>query len=272
MSKIHVSAIIEDGAKIADDVEIGPFCIIGPKVTIGSGSKLYSNIKIIGNTTIGKNNQFHHCTAIGDFAQDTTNPPDDRPVIIGDNNVFREYNTVHRPAKEDSTTIGSDNYFMIGAHIAHDCKVGNHIYIANYTSLGGHVHLNDYAYLSANIGIHQFCHIGQYAMIGACSKVAQDVPPFTMGQGTTVVANGLNIVAMKRAGFNAQQRMLVKRIFKVMFVEKLPFTKAKKIIEEDIYAEVKNDIALLKVINLYIDFFKNMTRGIISYAASPKKN
>ncbi|MBU1659111.1 acyl-ACP--UDP-N-acetylglucosamine O-acyltransferase [bacterium] len=200
MSKISPLAIIEDGAVIGNNVEIGPYCLISAQATIGDGTKIEQNSCIYGKTTIGKNNHIFSHAVIGSIPQDLKFAGEDVELIIGDNNKIREF-TLFNPGTKGGggkTIIGSHNLFMGYVHIGHDVIIGNHCILANAATLAGHVEMGDYAVIGGMTPIHQFVHIGDYAMIAGASALAQDVPPFCMAEGNRAYLRGLNLTGLRR--------------------------------------------------------------------------
>ena len=176
---------IHPRAEIDDDVEVGPFCVIGPNVRIGRGTKLENNVTLMGHVTIGERNHLFPGVVIGGDPQDLSYRGSDTQVIIGDDNLIRECVTINRGTeKEDGITqVGSHNFFMACSHVAHDCKVGNFVVIANGTMLGGHVHVHDHASLSGAVAVHHYASIGSYSFVSGISRVLHDVPPFMLVEG-----------------------------------------------------------------------------------------
>ena len=200
MSKISPLAIIEDGAVIGNDVEIGPYCLISSQATIGNGTIIDQNSCIYGKTTIGKNNHIFSHAVIGSVPQDLKFAGEDVELIIGDNNKIREF-TLFNPGTKGGggkTIIGSHNLFMGYVHIGHDVIIGNHCILANAATLAGHVEMGDYAVIGGMTPIHQFVHIGDYAMVAGASALAQDVPPFCMAEGNRATLRGLNLTGLRR--------------------------------------------------------------------------
>jgi UDP-N-acetylglucosamine acyltransferase len=206
MAHVAEFAVVDPSAELADDVIVGPFCVIGPDVTIGPGTRLENNVTIERNARIGANNHFFPGVVIAGAPQDLSYKGTDTQTMIGDNNVFREGVTVNRASeKEDGiTSIGSNCFIMACAHVAHDCKIGNHVVMANATLLGGHVHVHDHATISGAVAIHQFNTVGQFSFIGGLSRVIHDVPPFMLVDGNPARPRCINIVALKRNDFPAE--------------------------------------------------------------------
>lgn len=202
-ARIAENASIDPSADIDDDVEIGPFTVIGPNVRIRSGTRILNSATIMGNVTIGHDNVIYPNVVIGGEPQDISYAGSDTQVIIGDGNTIREGVTINRGSeKEDGITrIGDKNFLMACCHVAHDCKLGDHIIIANGTLLGGHVHVDDFASLSGAVAVHHFTTIGSYSFIGGLSRVLHDVPPFMLCEGAPARPRCINIVALKRHEF-----------------------------------------------------------------------
>jgi UDP-N-acetylglucosamine acyltransferase len=200
LSKISPLAIIEDGAVIGQDVEIGPYCFISSQTTIGDGTVIDQCTSIYGKTTIGKNNHIFSHAVIGSVPQDLKFAGEEVELIIGDNNRIREF-TLFNPGTKGGgakTIIGSHNLFMGYVHIGHDVIIGNHCILANAATLAGHVEMGDYAVIGGMTPIHQFVHIGDYAMVAGASALAQDVPPFCMAEGNRAYLRGLNLTGLRR--------------------------------------------------------------------------
>jgi len=202
MSKISPQAIIEDGAKIGENVEIGAFCFISSESTIGDGTTIAQGACIYGKTTIGKNNRIFSHAVIGSIPQDLKFNGEDVELIIGDNNTIREF-TLFNPGTEgggSKTILGNNNLFMGYVHLGHDVKVGNNCIIANSAGIAGHVEIGNNVVIGAGgTGVHQFCKIGDFAMVGGASALTQDVPPYCMAEGNRATLRGLNINGLRRS-------------------------------------------------------------------------
>ncbi|OIP53874.1 MAG: acyl-[acyl-carrier-protein]--UDP-N-acetylglucosamine O-acyltransferase [Helicobacteraceae bacterium CG2_30_36_10] len=200
MNKISPLAIIEDGAIIGKNVEIGPYCLISAQAIIGDGTVIDQNTSIYGKTTIGKNNHIYSHAVIGSVPQDLKFAGEDVELIIGDDNKIREF-TLFNPGTKGGggkTIIGSHNLFMGYVHIGHDVIIGSHCILANAATLAGHVEMGDYAVIGGMTPIHQFVHIGDYAMVAGASALAQDVPPFCLAEGNRAYLRGLNLTGLRR--------------------------------------------------------------------------
>ncbi|MGE0609741.1 MAG: acyl-ACP--UDP-N-acetylglucosamine O-acyltransferase [Pirellulales bacterium] len=200
------SSTIDSRAEIDDDVEIGPYCIIGPHVRIGRGTRLDGHVTIQGRVTIGEGNRIHPGVVIGGEPQDISYRGTDTQVIIGHHNIIREGVTINRGSeKEDGiTSIGDHNFLMAAVHVAHDCKLGNKVIIANGTLLGGHVQIHDCASLSGGVAVHHFVTIGSYSFVSGLSRVLHDVPPFMLVEGSPARPRCINVVALKRNNFSSE--------------------------------------------------------------------
>jgi UDP-N-acetylglucosamine acyltransferase len=200
MSKISPQAIIEEGAVIGNDVEIGPFCYVSSDATIGDGTTIAQGACIYGKTTIGKHNEIFSYAVLGSIPQDLKFSGEDVELIIGDHNKIREF-TLFNPGTKGGggkTIIGNHNLFMGYVHIGHDVIIGNHCILANAATLAGHVEMGDYAVVGGMTPIHQFVHIGDFAMIAGASALAQDIPPYCMAEGNRASLRGLNLTGLRR--------------------------------------------------------------------------
>ena len=199
---IDPRAAVDPAARLADGVEVGPFAVVGPDVVVGPRTKIGPNVVIDGKVTIGADNVFNPGCAIGFPPQDFSYKGEPTEVVIGDGNVFREHCTVHRgtPRGAGATRIGSHGYFMVGAHMAHDNVVGDHVLMVNAATLAGHVHIGDHAVVGAYSGVHQFCRVGAYAFIGGYSVVTRDAIPFCTTVGNRARCYGINRIGLKRMG------------------------------------------------------------------------
>jgi UDP-N-acetylglucosamine acyltransferase len=219
---IHLTAIIGSGAKIGANVEIGPHTLIGGGVTIGDDTVIGANAVIEGQVTIGRGNRVGHGTMIGGAPQDVSFMEKTRSrVEIGDRNVIREYCTIHRGTIEgNATKIGDENFLMVGAHVGHNCVVGNKAIIANNVLLGGHVSIDDQAFLGGGTTFHQSVRVGRLVIVQGSSAFSKDLPPFTLAAERNTVF-GLNVIGLRRAGFSPAQRDEIKRAFKLLYLSGL---------------------------------------------------
>ncbi len=253
--KIHPTAIVDKKAQLADDVEVGPYCFIGPNVKIGSGTKIGPHAVLDGYTTIGRNNKIYTGAVIGSITQDLKYKGEKSYVKIGDDNIIREYVTINLGTKKGSSTIVGNNVLLMAySHIAHDCIINDGAIIANAGTLAGYVTIGEKAVVGGLVGIHQFVRIGKLAVIGGCSKVVQDVVPYSNCDGHPLKVYGLNTIGLKRAGISEGSRTHLKKTFKLLFNSGLSISHAL----ERIKSEVPNcpEVAYL------IEFVSTSERGI----------
>jgi UDP-N-acetylglucosamine acyltransferase len=214
---IHPTAIIHPKAKLDSTVRVAPYAVIDEGVELGANCIVGPHVYLTGFTTIGSENRFHAGCVIGDAPQDLKYKNEPTRLRIGDHNVFREHVTVHRPTNaEGETVIGSHNYLMANCHVGHNCQLGDRVIIANGALLGGHVMVQDRAFISGNCLIHQFTRIGTLTMMQGGSAAGQDLPPFTIATGINTIC-GLNVVGVRRAGFSAEERTELKRLYHLLF-------------------------------------------------------
>lgn len=216
--EVHQMAFVHPEAKIGNNVKIGPFCVVGPNVEIGDDCLLMSNVVIDGHTKIGKGNKFFQFCSIGAAPQDNSYKGEPTETIIGDNNTFREYVSVHRGTlKQDKkTVIGSNSLFMSYCHIAHDCVLGNNLTFANSVNLAGHVNIGDRVIIGGNTGISQFVTLGRGAYIGGGSGIDRDVPTFVTAYGNRIRLKGINIIGLKRQGHSKESISEVVDFYRTM--------------------------------------------------------
>ena len=218
---VHPSAVVDPGATLGEGVRIGPFCVVGAEVEIGDGTILGPHCTISGPTRIGRNNHFHGHAAIGGDPQDKKFAGERTELVIGDDNVVREFATISRGTGSGGgiTRVGNGNWLLAYVHVAHDCVVGNGCVFSNNATLAGHVEVGDQVILSGFVGVHQFCRIGDHAFIGMGAFVNGDVPPFVMvaqeGYGRP---RGINAEGLKRRGFDATRVAAIKRAYRTLYV------------------------------------------------------
>jgi UDP-N-acetylglucosamine acyltransferase len=221
MTQIHPTAIVEPGAQLADTVAIGPYCHIGAEVELGDGVTLHGHVVVAGRTAIGAATRIFPFASIGHEPQDLKYAGEPSRLVIGRNNIIREHVTMN-PGTEAGgmeTRIGDGCLFMVGAHIAHDCKIGNNVVMANNATIGGHVVVSDNAVLGGLSAVHQFVRIGQHAMIGGMSGVERDVIPYGSVMGDRARLSGLNIIGMQRRGFARDEIQALRSAFQALFGE-----------------------------------------------------
>lgn len=246
---IHQTAIIDPTAKIAEDVEIGPYSIIGANVEIDSGTWVGPHVVINGPTKIGKDNRIFQFASIGEEPQDLKYNGEDTTLEVGDRNTIREYVTFNRGTPDDAgvTRVGSDNLFMAYAHVAHDCQVGDHVIFANAASVAGHVHVGDHAILGGFTAVHQFTQIGAHSFSGLGTIVNRDIPPYVIVAGNHAQAYGLNKNGLKRRGFESNTIRALQKAYMLVIKGR----KKREDINEELdklineFDEVKNMIAFI---------------------------
>lgn len=254
---IHPTAIIDPSAKIAADVEIGPYCVINANVSIGAGSVLKSHVVIDGYTRIGENNTFFPFAAIGQLTQDMKYDGEPTALEIGNGNTFRENTTIHRGTSEEvPTRIGNDNLLLSYSHVAHDCQVGNNCILSNNATLGGHCTVYDYAIISGLSAIHQFTRIGEHCMIGGMSRIPQDIPPFMIIAGNPAAVRGVNLIGLQRRGFSEETRRALKTAYKKLFLNKS--NNLTTATDELSNTDITSDSSVARL----IDFIRTSERGI----------
>lgn len=216
MSIIHPTAVIEPGAEIGADCEIGPYAVIGERVRLGPGNLVGPHAVIEGETAIGAGNRFLQFCSIGAGPQVSGWNGEPGRLVVGEGNVFREFVTVHASMGE-ATVMGSGSFLMAGAHVAHDCRLGNEVKLANAATLGGHVEVGDHAWVSGLCAVHQGVRIGTHAFVAGGSIVTQDVPPFCLVQGDRARLVSLNLVGLKRAGFDGAEMAALRGAYRTLF-------------------------------------------------------
>jgi UDP-N-acetylglucosamine acyltransferase len=251
---IHPTAIIEDGAKLGPGVTVGAYAFIGADVTLGEGCTIHHHATVEGLTQLGPNCEVFPYALIGGRTQDLKARPGKPGLRVGARNVFREYVSVHSGTQEGEWTImGDDNVLLAYSHIAHDCVIGNHVVISSHSAVAGHVHVGDHVNIAWNAGIHQFCRIGDYAMLAACSKCVQDVPPYMIADGNPAETKMVNTVGITRAGFSPEEVTAAKNMYKLFYRDGLNTSQA----IEKAKAEGKN-----RIVDSFIAFAQATKRGL----------
>jgi len=251
---IDATARISPSAEIGEDVTIGPHVLVGEHSRIGSGTVVMANAVIGPWTAIGSNNSIHYGAIVGHDPQDFGYNGEESHLIVGDGNIFREYVTVHRGNRPGSvTTIGNANYFMVQSHVAHNCSVGNHIILAGGALLAGHVTVDDRAIISGNCVVHQFCRVGALSMMRGLSRTSRDVPPFCIMDETHTV-RAINLVGLRRNGFDATRVRALRSAFKLLF-------RGGPNMKENV-ERAECELSLTDDVRMLIDFIKNSKRGV----------
>lgn len=257
MSAIHPSAIIHPEAELGDNVSIGPYTVIGRDVRVGAGTEIAAQVVIEGPTTIGRNCKIFPFASLGQVPQDLKFHGERTELIIGNNNVFREFVTFHRGTSGGGgkTVVGDDNFFMAYTHVAHDCRIGSHIIMGNAATLAGHVFVDDHSSVGAFSGIHQFCRVGKHGFIGGYSVITKDVLPYSKTVGNRPQCYGPNSIGLRRKGFSNAAIEEIHHAFRLLLQSKLNTRQAVEAIEKELSAS--EHIAYL------LDFIRHSPRGII---------
>lgn len=254
---IHASAIVSDSARIADDVEIGPYSVIGDDVEIASGTRIDSHVVVNGPTIIGNDNHIYQFSSIGDDPQDKKYAGEATTLKIGDRNTIREFCTVSRGTTQDKgeSLMGHDNWIMAYAHIAHDCVIGSNTIMANNATLAGHVHVGDWAIFGGFSGVHQFCQIGAHSFLGMYTGVNRDVPAYTMVSGNPAVPRGINSEGLKRRGFDVEQIRHIKDAYRLVYRKGMKLAEAIDQIAERSKTQSELD--------LFLESLRSSERGLV---------
>jgi len=235
MAQIHPTAIVADGAQIADDAVIGPYCTVSAQAVIGSGTELVSHVVIEGNTSLGSGNRVSSFAVLGGRTQDLKFKGGDPGVKIGKYNTIREYVTVNAATNEgDFTTVGDNCLIMAYAHIAHCCRIGNHVIIANACQVAGHVTIEDMATIEGLVGIVQFLRVGTLSFVGAMSKITKDLPPYMIAHGDPLEVRSFNRIGMERRGVDEGGRKAIKEAYRILYRQEAPIAEALDKIEAEV--------------------------------------
>ncbi len=255
IANIHPTAIVHHGAQIDAGCEIGPYCVIGEHVVLGEGCRLHSHVVIDGHTVLGKGNELFPFACIGLKTQDLKWKGGVTRTQIGDHNTFREHVTVHSATGDgEVTVVGSHNHILAYSHIAHNVRLGNHVIMSNVATLAGHIIVEDYAVVGGLAAVHQFCRIGKMSIIGGCSKVVQDVPPFMMADGNPAETRTINKIGMERNGVSEEAQAALKQAFKLLFRERLTISNA--------LLRIEAELPPLPEIQHLVQFARTSERGI----------
>jgi UDP-N-acetylglucosamine acyltransferase len=251
----HPTAIVHPGAQVGPGCEIGPYCVVGEHVTLGEKCKLHSHVVIDGHTRLGPENEIFPFASIGLKTQDLKWKGGLTRVEIGDGNTFRECVTIHSATGDgEVTSVGSQNHILAYCHIAHNCVLGDHIIMSNVATLAGHVTVGDYAVIGGLVAIHQFCRIGKMSMIGGCSKVVQDVPPFMLADGNPAETRTINKIGMERNGISETVQSALRQAYKLLFREGLTISNA--------LAQLEKESPQLEEVRYLVQFVQSSQRGI----------
>jgi UDP-N-acetylglucosamine acyltransferase len=256
--RIHSTAIVHPNASLADDVEVGAWSIIGEGVTIGAGCVIGPYTRIEGPTMIGERNRFTSHCSIGAEPQDLKFKGEPTEVVIGNDNIFREFVTVHRGTATGRriTRIASDSFFMTYAHIAHDCDIGSHVIFANAGTLAGHVDIGDHATVGAFSAVHQFCRVGEHAFIGGFTVATQDVLPYVKTVGSRPAKTyGVNTIGLQRKGFSKETVEAIGRVYRILVRSKLRL--------QDALQRIETEFPDTPEAQYLVDFVRASKRGFI---------
>jgi len=256
-SRIHATAIVAPDARVAEDVEVGPYCVIGAGVEIGARTRLGPHATVHGLCKIGTDNVIHAFASVGDAPQDKKYNGEPTRLEIGDRNVIREFVTLNRGTTKAHgvTVIGNDNLFMSYAHVAHDCHVGNQCVLANSATLGGHVELGDWVIMGGFAAIHQFCKVGAHAFLANNAAVTRDVPPYVMAVGAPAKPHSVNAEGLKRRGFTPVQIRNIRNAYRVLYRSGLKLTEAE--------AQLKATALEQPEILPFVEFIPQSTRSLV---------
>ena len=254
---IDATAVIDAGAEIAADVSIGPYTVIGANVAIETGTRIGPHVVITGHTRIGRDNTVHPFASIGDDPQDKKYSGEPTRLEIGDRNTIREFVTINRGTAQDEgvTRLGDDNWIMAYVHIAHDCQVGNQTIFANNASLAGHVTIGDYVILGGFTLVYQFCSLGPHSLTAYGAGISLDVPPYVTVGGSPASPHGLNMEGLRRRGFPAETRKVLKQAYKTLYREGRSL--------QDAITELQGRVAECPELGVLVSFLENRTRGIV---------
>jgi UDP-N-acetylglucosamine acyltransferase len=252
---IHPTAVVHRNAQIGPDCQIGPYCVIGENVILGASCRLHSHVVIDGHTRLGSGNEIFPFASIGLKSQDLKWKGGVTRTEIGDNNTFRESVTVHSATGDGEVTrVGSNNHILAYSHVAHNVCLGNRVIMSNVATLAGHVIVEDYAIVGGLAAIHQFCRIGKMSIIGGCSKVVQDVPPFMLADGNPAETRTVNKVGLERQGVSEEAQAALRQAYKILFREGLTISNA--------LARIDAELPPLPEVQHLTQFVRASERGI----------
>jgi UDP-N-acetylglucosamine acyltransferase len=254
---IHPTALVHSGAKLEQQVEVGPYAVIGEHVEIGSGTSIGSHTVVTGHTRIGRNNRIFHHSVLGERPQDKKYAGEPTRLEIGDGNMIREFCTLNTGTAQDVgvTRLGDDNWVMAYVHLAHDSQVGSHTILANMVTLAGHVTIHDHVVLGGGTMVHQFCRVGAHAFTAGGSIVLRDVPPFVIASGNSAQPHGINVEGLKRRGFGTDAIEEIRRAYKTLYKSGLALEEAK--------AALREQAASCKELDVFVEFLDSSKRSII---------
>ncbi|PYJ86448.1 MAG: acyl-[acyl-carrier-protein]--UDP-N-acetylglucosamine O-acyltransferase [Verrucomicrobia bacterium] len=254
-TRIHPSAVVHTRAQVGRNCDIGPYCVLGEHVLLGDDCRLHSHVVIDGHTRLGRGNEIFPFASLGLKTQDLKWKGGTTFTEIGDFNTFREHVTIHSATGDgERTRVGSHNHILAYAHIAHDCRIGDQIVMSNVATLAGHVVVEDYALVGGLAAVHQFCRIGRMAIVGGCSKVVQDVPPFMLADGNPAETRTINKIGLDRNGVSEEVQSALKLAFKILFREGLTISNA--------LAKIESELPPSPELQHLVEFVRKSERGI----------
>ncbi len=256
-ASIHETACCHKNSHLGNNIQVGPYAIVEDGVTLGDNTVIMAHAYIGKGTTMGKNNVIHMGAIIGHSAQNKASENCQGELTIGDDNVFREYVTVHRSTAENTATrIGSHNYFMVNSHVGHDCVIEDYVTVTNAVLLAGHVHLENHCVVGGGAGVHQFCRIGRYAMVGGNASITQDVPPYMMVDDNEELIGSINMTGLRRAGLTEEAKRAIKNAYRTLYLSGLNTVQALEAITKQCHSPE---------VDVLIEFIKNSKRGILRH-------
>jgi UDP-N-acetylglucosamine acyltransferase len=251
---IHPSAVIHEEATLGPDVTVGPGAVIGARAVIGAGTSIGAHA-LVEHATVGEECVVHHGAVLGSDPQDLKFEGEDTTLVVGDRTVIREYATLNRGTRAAGrTVVGADCLLMAYSHVAHDCRLGDHVILANSVAMGGHVTIGDWAIVGGLTAIHQFVRIGAHAFVGGASRVAKDVPPFVRAAGNPLQMAGLNSVGLRRRGFDDEARRELKRAYRLIYTSGLNLSQAR--------AQAATELETTPEVREFLAFFEDSDRGV----------
>jgi UDP-N-acetylglucosamine acyltransferase len=252
--RIHPTALVSPETQLAEGVEVGAFAVLEGPVRLGPGCTVRPHAHLIGPLTMGRGNDVGRGAILGERPQHLRYAGEPTETVVGDHNIFREHVTVHRGTTASGrTVIGSHNFLMAGAHVAHDCVIGSHCIFANNALLGGHCVVEDRVFMSGNAAVHQFMRLGRLALLSGCSAMSHDLPPFMIVQGINLI-QGVNVVGMRRAGLSSEQIAAVRTAFRVLFLQGKTVSAA--------VPQIERDLGSVDVVAELLAFIRESTHGI----------
>jgi len=257
MPAIHPTAVVETGAKLAESVRVGAQAYVGPEVELASGVELRPHAHVTGRTTVGEDSQVFPFAVLGETPQDQSFSGETTELVVGRRTVIREHAVIHVGTRKGggSTRIGDDNLIMNGVHLGHDTHIGDHVIVASLCAVAGHVRIQDHARIGGLSGIHQSARIGESAMVAAMSAISLDVPPYALAAGNRASLSGLNVVGLRRRGFDAETRAQIKRAYRILFQSKLRL--------EPAIERVRAECGGVPQVELLLAFLESSERGFV---------